>query len=62
MRSPERIDPFLQNLAKLWKKYPDLRFGQLISNITATSKVDPFFLEEDQFEKLMKEFEGRVGE
>jgi len=33
MRDPKRIDPFLAELAKLWKKNPDLRFGQLLEGM-----------------------------
>lgn len=35
MRDPARIRPFLDKLAAKWEKYPDLRFGQLIENISA---------------------------
>lgn len=33
MRDPDRIDPMLAELAVLWKKYPDLRLGQLLENL-----------------------------
>ncbi len=33
MRAPERIDPLISALTHLWKRYPDMRFGQLVSNI-----------------------------
>lgn len=26
MRNPDRIDPFLERLGKVWKKVPDWRF------------------------------------
>jgi len=32
MRDPERIDKILDIIRDKWKKYPDTRFGQLISN------------------------------
>ena len=32
MRDPNRIDYILKCLSKIWKKYPDLRLGQLIGN------------------------------
>lgn len=32
MRDIERIKVILERLEKLWKKYPDLRLGQLITN------------------------------
>ena len=30
MRNPDRIEPTIKRLETLWKKYPDLRLGQLI--------------------------------
>lgn len=59
MRSPERIDPFLQQLGEIWKQAPDLRFGQLILNLTAghINCADNIWdLEEVDFEYLMEKF------
>lgn len=47
MRDPNRIEPFLAEIAKLWHKVPDGRFGQLICNIPF--KRDPFYMEDDEF-------------
>ena len=34
MRNPDRIEPFMQLVAKVWKeKCPDWRFGQFIMNV-----------------------------
>ena len=33
MRDPNRIDRLLAKLAEVWKKYPQLRLGQLILNV-----------------------------
>ena len=33
MRDPKRIDTILARLGEVWKKYPDLRLGQLIANL-----------------------------
>ena len=58
MRDINRIDKFLEELGKYWKKVPDWRFGQLIENVYRISEIDPFFLEEEQslelFEKYFK--------
>lgn len=52
MRDVNRIDPFLENLGKLWKeKCPDWRFGQLVVNVLGQ---DPFYIEDD---KSMEQFE-----
>lgn len=31
MRGKDRIEPFLDKFPTLWLKYPDLRFGQLVT-------------------------------
>lgn len=59
-RDPERIEPFLEELARLWHKVPDWRFGQLMLNfqywLNATSHGDGFYLEEDKYLELFKNF------
>lgn len=54
MRDPKRIDKFCNQLADIWKKVPDWRFGQLMVNVLNSLPRDPFFYEEDE---LMAEFE-----
>lgn len=34
MKDPKRIDKALEILGHYWKKYPDLRLGQLLCNVT----------------------------
>lgn len=58
MRDPARIDRFCQRLAELWKKVPDWRFGQLISNVLGAFSKDPFYIEDD---KLLEFFESYFG-
>lgn len=43
MRNPDRIDKMLTILGNLWKKYPDLRLGQLICNVYH----NPYYVEDD---------------
>lgn len=62
MRDPKRIDEFCKEIAKYWKRVPDWRFGQLMMNVLGTSKIDPFFLEENQSLKLFDEFFNDKGE
>lgn len=53
MRPVNRIDAVMRTLEALWRKYPDLRFCQLIGCITGPG--DHFYLEDDEFfEKLVK--------
>ena len=49
MRDHSRIYPFLMQLKALWEKYPDLRFGQLISNFQDVYEEDIFYLYDAEF-------------
>lgn len=42
-RNPNRIDPILRELGRLWKMLPDMRLGQLVYNIAGR---DPFHIED----------------
>lgn len=60
MRDINRIEPFIEQITDAWKKVPDQRFGQFMSNILgvmASRHGDPFFWEEDEFIKYMNEIE-----
>ena len=58
MRDPARIDPILKKLEVLWKKYPDLRFCQLIDNIM--HNTDIFYVEDTLFEKKLDKFIEKI--
>jgi len=47
MRNINRIEPFLDKLGEAWKKYPDLRFSQLILILLSGYGKDPFYVEDD---------------
>jgi hypothetical protein len=53
MRDINRIDKVTNELNKLWKKYPDMRFGQLIHTIYFNANDHPrgdrdkFYVEDD---------------
>lgn len=38
-RNPERIDLILERLKVAWKKYPDMRLGQLLVVCTESSNI-----------------------
>lgn len=65
MRDPKRIDKFCWRLAEAWKKVPDWRFGQLMSNILgeyySQTKMDPFFVEDDEFVEFIEKLMGVNG-
>ena len=61
MRDPNRIDKFCNELAELWHKVPDWRFGQLMMNLFAVYKikysaVDWFNAEDDELINFFKEY------
>ena len=53
MRDKNRIKPFLNKLEELWLKYPDYRFGQLFSLLNGGVSIDPFYVEEDEWEEVI---------
>jgi hypothetical protein len=58
MRDINRIKPFCDELVELWSKYPDLRFGQIMSNIARYTQMecrkDMFFMEEDELMEIIR--------
>lgn len=61
MRDPNRINEFCNELARLWHKVPDWRFGQLMMNLFAAYKikysaVDWFNSEDDELINFFKEY------
>lgn len=59
-RDVNRIEPFLGEIAKVWKRQPDMRFGQLITILEYRAKAkgiqDLFYLEEEGFLELLQEY------
>ena len=50
MRNPNRIQPILDRLRKLWEAHPELRLGQLIGNVfNYSSKPDIYYFEDEEF-------------
>ena len=61
MRDKNRISVFTKELERVWAQcYPDWRFGQLMMNflnyVALEYKRDPFFLEESEMLKYLKEY------
>ena len=61
MRDAKRIRPFLETVAEVWEKHPDLRFGQLVCDVVANETMR-FYMEDDEmleaFQTFAKEDEG----
>lgn len=68
MRDVTRISKILWLIEKLWRKYPDWRFGQLFSNVLTKesgsgipmrpSENEIFNIEDDVLEKMLKKMLG----
>lgn len=56
MRDPNRIPVILEMIRVEWEKYPDLRLGQIISNVTYGMGCDLFHLEDGEFIKMFNKF------
>lgn len=46
MRDPKRIDKVLAAVGEVWEKYPDMRLGQLLSNVYTDPTL--YFIEDDK--------------
>lgn len=56
MRNPKRIPKILNKIEEIWKEYPDLRLGQLISNMSDRSPWPLFYIEDDELIERLEEF------
>lgn len=59
MRDKKRIDRILKLIKNLWKKYPDLRFLQLIDVIMVYGDIkisDLFYIEDETLEYAIRLF------
>lgn len=54
MRDINRIDKILDEIKKIWKQYPDLRFCQLIENFASGRML--YYIEDEDFIKMLKEY------
>lgn len=56
MRNPKRIDPMIEKLREAWKKVPDWRLGQLVSNLQGAGVQDVFSPEDKEWDKWLDKF------
>lgn len=56
MRDIKRIDEVLAALKEGWEKVPDWRLGQLFCNLQRAVGNDLFYVEDDKFVELLKEY------
>ena len=58
MRDPARIDIMLKELERYWKKWPDLRLGQIMIVAHIKSEMpDLFYLEDDKLLDILRGLE-----
>ena len=64
MRDPNRIEPILETIRKIWLEHPDYRLMQLLGNVY---RGDPYYIEDDvlmerlkEYRKLMRQAEGET--
>lgn len=60
MRDPSRIEPFCQELTKLWKLVPDWRFGQLFCNLQRQYCNDLFYVDDERMLELMSDLLNHI--
>lgn len=57
MRNLNRIEPFMNEITKMWKENcPDWRFGQLIENVFGSSEYITWFVEEDTMIDIFRNY------
>ena len=54
-RPAKRIEPTFDAIRKLWYQYPDLRLGQLLSNVIPKGK-DLFWVEEKDLIQYIEDY------
>lgn len=61
MRDVQRIK-LIAVLRAVWDQNPDWRLGQLIGNaIGIEGRIDPFYVEDDEMERLLRELARRLN-
>ena len=58
MRNPERIERIINKLGVACGLVPDWRLGQVISNLLGPGPHDVFYVEDDEWERLIDEALG----
>ena len=58
MRDVNRIDGVLDKIKNIWKKYPDLRLGQLICNAVCDPAL--YYIEDNELVEALKELYENV--
>lgn len=65
MRNPERINRMTELINKIWHKYPDMRFWQIINILEFPEELrgkDLFYVEDDVWEEIFKNTLKKIEE
>ena len=69
MRDEDRIDRILGKIGTHWHRYPDQRFWQILFNASGylyneenMTVKDPYYIEDDELERVLDEFFAGDGE
>lgn len=54
-RDPKRIEKVIDKIRQFWYMYPDLRLGQILTNVVPRG-VDLFYVEEDYLIKYIDDY------
>ena len=54
-RDPARIAPLLARLNAAWSSQPDLRLGQIFSNLIRSMPANLYFVEDDELITLIEQ-------
>lgn len=60
MRNPDRIEKVLERIKRVWKKYPDLRLGQLICNLRFP-ELRLYHIEDEELVGHLERFYGELS-
>lgn len=61
MREEARIKRMLTLIEEIWKENPDMRLGQLLTNVNSLMESFPFFLEDSDLEKSLIQYKEQYG-
>lgn len=53
MRDPNRIEPILETIRKIWLERPDYRLMQLLGNVY---RKDPYYVEDEELIHRLERF------
>lgn len=56
MRDINRIDDYCAQLAEMWKRLPDWRFTQLLTNYARENGGISFYMEDEDFFRSLAEY------